>query len=276
MTDDIEKLSEELNDTVEDALGKERHFVTALARGLELLRCFKLGERFLGNQELAKRTGLPKPTVSRLTHTLTKLGYLNHSENMGKYSLGSAVLSLGYSFLGTMNIRQLARPIMQELADYAQASVAIGVRDRLEMVYIENSRSSATSFTVHLDVGSHVPLATTAIGRAYLCGISDMARSHLLDQIRLRNVNDWPKIKAGADQALKDYQDRGFCISAGDWQKDVHAVAVPYFPADGSDILAFNCGGPAFQLRRHMLEDDIGPHLVALVKNVQASALRNQ
>lgn len=275
MEDTVKEPSEALNNTVIDALENDRHFVTALARGLELLRCFKLGERFLGNQELSKRTGLPKPTVSRLTHTLTKLGYLNHSENIGKYSLGTAVLSLGYSFLGTMDIRQSARHIMQELADYAQASVAIGVRDRLEMVYIENCRSTATSFTIHLDVGSHIPLATTAMGRAYLCGIPDGTRDHLLDELRLRHKSDWQNIKAGIEQAQKDYLDKGFCISAGEWQKDVHAVAVPFFPADGSDVLAFNCGGPAFQLRRHMLEDDIGPHLVALVKNVQATSLRN-
>ncbi len=54
----------------------DRHFVTALARGLELLACFRHGDRMLGNQDLARRCGLPKSTVSRLTNTLTKLGYL--------------------------------------------------------------------------------------------------------------------------------------------------------------------------------------------------------
>jgi DNA-binding IclR family transcriptional regulator len=265
----------EQNKVAEDAPEKGRHFVTALARGLEVLRCFRPGEKFLGNQDIAKRTGLPRSTVSRLTMTLTHLGYLNFAENLEKYSLGSGVLSLGYSFLGNMDIRQIARPMMQELADYAHASVAIGVRDRLEMVYIENCRSSATSFTLRLDVGSHLPLATTAIGRAYLCGLPDKSRTHLLDQIRMRNERDWPKIKTGIEQAMKDYQEKGYCLSVGDWQKDVNAVAAPFIPADGSDVLTFNCGGPAFQLRQHMLEDDIGPHLVALVRNVKAEAFKH-
>ncbi|HYM36238.1 MAG TPA: helix-turn-helix domain-containing protein, partial [Steroidobacteraceae bacterium] len=47
----------------------DRQFVAALARGLAILRCFRLGDRYLGNQEIAKRAGLPKPTVSRLTYT---------------------------------------------------------------------------------------------------------------------------------------------------------------------------------------------------------------
>ena len=63
---------------------KDRQFVVALARGLELLRAFSFDDSFLGNQEIAARTGLPKPTISRLTHTLTKLGYLNYSERLGK------------------------------------------------------------------------------------------------------------------------------------------------------------------------------------------------
>ncbi|WP_298435036.1 IclR family transcriptional regulator [Geobacter sp.] len=260
--------------TVKGTSDRSRHFITSLARGFEVLRSFRPGERFLGNQEIARRTGLPKSTVSRLTATLTELGYLKHSKNLEKYYLGTAVLSLGYSLLGNMEIRQIARPMMHELADHAQASVAIGARDRHEMVYVENCRCSATSFTLRLDVGSHIPIATTAMGRAYLCGLPDRERDHLLDQLRVRNGSDWPKIRAGFEQALREYQDRGFCLSVGDWQKDVNAVAVPFVPADGSEVFAFNCGGPAFQLRRHMLEDNIGPHLVALVRNVQAEAYR--
>src|ERR1700677_3401420 len=72
----------------------DRHFVNALARGLELLSCFRHGDRMLGNQDLARRCGLPKSTVSRLTHTLTKLGYLVYIEESAKYSLGTETLSV--------------------------------------------------------------------------------------------------------------------------------------------------------------------------------------
>src|SRR6266481_7837800 len=73
----------------------DRQFATTLARGLEVLRCFTPLEPLLGNKEISVRTGLPKPTVSRLTYTLTKLGYLRHNMRLGKYQLGSAVLSIG-------------------------------------------------------------------------------------------------------------------------------------------------------------------------------------
>ncbi|MFZ3208999.1 MAG: IclR family transcriptional regulator [Geobacteraceae bacterium] len=260
---------------VDETLEKDRQFVTALARGLELLRCFRAGEKYLGNREIAKRTGLPKPTVSRLTYTLTQLGYLTYSESMGKYSLGTAVLSLGYSFLSNLDIRRIARPMMRELADYSHASVSIGARDRLEIVYLENCRCNSTSFALHPTVGSHLPLFTTAIGRAYLCGIRESERDYLMDMIRLRDKNEWPKIKAGVEQAMIDYEEKGFCLSIGDFHKEISAVAVPYVPTYDSEVLSFNCGGPAFQLRRHMLEDDIGPHLVTLVRNVQSEMNRH-
>ena len=78
---------------------EDRHFVTALARGLELLSCFRSGEKMLGNQELADRAKLPKSTVSRLTYTLTKLGYLQYDDEVGKYRLGTASLALGSAML---------------------------------------------------------------------------------------------------------------------------------------------------------------------------------
>src|SRR3546814_1982324 len=70
-------------------------------------------------------------------YTLKKLGYLDYSEAMGKDMLASGVLGLGYSMLANLDVRNLARPAMQELAEYSRVSVAIGVRDRLGMIYVE-------------------------------------------------------------------------------------------------------------------------------------------
>jgi DNA-binding IclR family transcriptional regulator len=249
---------------------KDRQFVNALARGLELLRCFGPGDAYLSNAELSKRTSLPKPTISRLTHTLTKLGYLNYSESQGKYQLGAGVLALGYRMLSTMDLRQMARPLMAELAEYAQASVSLGARDRLSMVYIETCRSSA-NVTLRLDVGARIPMATTAMGKALLCVLPENERNYLLDHVRQRDEQNWPLVKAGVEQAFKDYQDHGFCTSAGEWQGDVHAVGVPVLGVDGEQVMSFNCGGPAFLLSRERLEEDLGPRLVQLVRRIDTN-----
>lgn len=261
-------------DTADEDNGKDRQFVTALARGLEILRCFRPGEAYLTNSEMAKRTGMPKPTISRLTYTLTKLGYLTYSADQGRYQLGAPVLALGYTLLANLDVRKLARPAMQELAEYAQCSVAIGIRDRLHMVYVEACRGSA-AVTLRRDAGSRIPLATTAMGKAYLCGLPQTDRDFLMDHIRLTADTNWPKIKTDIEQGFKDYQDRGFVLSSGLWDANISAVGVPLLDPDIARTMAFNCGGPAFLLPYERLVEDLGPRLVQLVRNVEISMGRH-
>ncbi len=243
--------------------------VTALARGLSLLRCFRQGDRFLGNQELAERTGLPKATVSRLTHTLTELGYLNRSKRFNQYSLGAAVLSLGYSMLGNTDILKSARPLMQELADSAEASVSLAARDGLHMVYLENCVARANMITLRIDVGARTRIANTAMGRALLCGLPEEERVDLIALIRKTTPKgEWLQIKAGIEQGAIDYRERGFCFSLGDWRENVNSIAVPLISADGS-VQAINCGGPAWQLSAEKLEKDIGPRLVEIGRRLE-------
>ncbi len=147
---------------------QDRHFVTALSRGLDVLSCFRSGSRLLGNQDISERCRLPKSTVSRLTYTLTKLGYLHYVKESGKYRLGTATLALGSAVLGRFEVRDLARPLMQELADSTGTSVALGARQRLSMVCVEVCKGNAV-LSLNMEVGMRLPLATSAIGRAYLC-----------------------------------------------------------------------------------------------------------
>lgn len=248
---------------------KDRQFVTALARGLELLRCFTPRESLLGNQELAKKTGLPKPTVSRLTHTLTRLGYLRHLPHSGKYQLEVGVMSFGYAMLSNLSIRALARPLMEEMAGYAKAAVAMAARDRLSMVYLDVVHGEA-NLTMRRQVGSHLSLHRSAIGWACLAAMPEDEREFILGHIRKRHPEDWPEVRKGLERAFRDYADYGFCLSLGEWQRDVNAVGVALHH-ESHGLLAFNCGGPSFHLKREKLEDDIGPRLLHMVHNIEAA-----
>jgi DNA-binding IclR family transcriptional regulator len=248
----------------------DRKFITALARGLEVLRAFTPTEPLLGNGEIAERTGLPKPTVSRLTYTLTKLGYLAHVERLAKYQLAPAALALGYTALANIRIRQLARTHMQELADYAGAVVALGTRDRLDLIYLELARSKHGAM-LRLSQGSRLPIATTAMGRALIAGMPDDERTWLLGYIKRQEGKNWPKVKSSIERATRDFEARGFTLSLGDWERDINAVGVPIVAPDGSGIFAFNCGAPGYQFTRERLESDIGPRLVNMVRNVEVA-----
>ncbi len=248
----------------------DRQFATTLARGLEVLRCFTPPEPMLGNKEISVRTGLPKPTVSRLTYTLTKLGYLRHNMRLGKYQLGSAVLSIGYPLLASMSVRQVARPHMKELADYCNGSVSMGIRDRLNMVYVESCRSGNGIATLP-DIGTSVPIAQAAIGRAYLAACTPPEREALLNQMKVKQPEILRKYKPQIDRGLEDVRSRGFCTSVGELRREVHAAGVPMRRSVDGEIVSFNCGVPAFLLKKGQLEDDIGPRLVSMVRNIEAA-----
>ena len=252
---------------------EDRHFVTALARGLEVLSCFRSGDKALGNQEIAQRCKLPKSTVSRLTSTLTKLGYLIQVEESGKYRLGTATLSLGSAMLARLDVRQIARPLMQELADATRSMVSLGTRDRLSMIYVENCRSSA-ALTLSLDVGSRIPVATSAIGRAWLAAIPERERQDFMERVQELDEVAWPDIRAGIERAIAEYHTLGVTCSFGDWQRDVNGIARAFQPGGGLPPMAINCGGPSFNLSQDFLLNEVRPRLIDTVTRLEASLLR--
>lgn len=254
---------------------EDRHFVTALARGLDVLACFRSGGVLLGNQEIAQRCQLPKSTVSRLTSTLTRLGYLIQVQDSGKYRLGTATLSLGSAMLSHLDVRQVARPLMQELADFARAEVSLGMRARLSMVYVETCRSAAL-LPLTLDVGSRISLTRSAMGRAWLAAAPEHVRSAVLAQVRARSSDEaaWAQVQAGVDRALQEHRTLGVASSFGDWNKGVNAVARAFDPGGSLPPMVVNCGGPSFNLAPEYLLQEVRPRLVEMVARIGAALQR--
>jgi len=248
----------------------DRSFVVALSRGLDVLRAFHPNDGLLGNQELAARTKLPKPTVSRLTYTLTKLGYLTPVPRFEKYQLAPSAMALGYAALANLGVRHLSEAFREELMRETGGAVAVGARDRLSMIYFGQSRNGLT-LGVQLDVGSRIPIATTAMGRAYLWALPPEERAALLRELRDHYGSRWAKMRDGIERAGEMIARYGFAISAGEWQDDVHAVGVALKLNDGTGPYAFNCGAPAFRFTEDRLINDIGPRMVAMVRNIEAA-----
>jgi len=247
---------------------QDRHFVTALARGLSVLAAFHPGEGALSNQQLSVRTGLPKSTVSRLAYTLTRLGYLAVDNEISGYRPGLAALALSTAILGSFDMRRVAAPLMRAFALEHSISVTLGMLDGTDMVYLETCRSQAR-VSVQLTVGSRVPLATTAIGRACFAGLSPSEQSRLCQQLAERYQHDWPQIEQRLLQSCVDYQRHGFCASFGDYEADVMAVGVA-LPAlsTGHAPMSLNASGPAFAFDAEKMRLHIAPALQALRSHI--------
>jgi DNA-binding IclR family transcriptional regulator len=250
----------------------DRQFITALARGLEVLRAFEPGDGFLGNLEIAERTRLPKPTIARITHTLTTLGYLDYNRRLEKYALGTPVLSLGYACLSNIGLRRVARPHMQELADFANISVALGNRDRLNLAYLELAHGSAT-VSLRLDVGARVPIHRSAMGMAYLHALPPAEREFLVDAIRKHDEKEFPKFKKRLSAAFKELDATGYCVGLGLYERTVNGVGAALRMREGGSIYAFNCSGPSFQLTEEFIRSQVGPRLVTMVQNIELDLL---
>jgi DNA-binding IclR family transcriptional regulator len=265
----------ELDDTRSTAPDKsteERYFITALSRGLEVLACFGSGDKALSNQQIAKRCGLPKSTVTRIIFTLTRLGYLIQLESGGKYAIGSATLALGSATLARMDIRQFARPLMQELADFSNGAVALGVRDRLSMIYIDVCRSCA-AVALTLQVGSRMPLATSAMGRAFLATASEQERDDILSRWQELDELARASLRHGVEKGIEDYRRFGCTTSFGEWQQDVNGIAVGIHAGAGTPAMAINCGGPSSSLSKDFLLTEVKPRLIALAARLESSAV---
>jgi DNA-binding IclR family transcriptional regulator len=109
------------------------------------------------------------------------------------------------------------------------------------------------------------------MGRAYIWALPGEERASLLRELREHYGSRWPRIRDAIERAGETVEKSGFAISAGEWQDDVHAVGVALKLDDGTGPYAFSCGAPAFRFTEDRLRHDIGPRLVAMVRNIEAA-----
>lgn len=252
-----------------DVAEQDPALVLTLARGLQVLKCFTNKRPNLSNKEIAELTGLSKPAVSRTTYTLARFGYLRYSATLMRYSLGLSVLMAAHPLLSHMKIRQIARPLMQEMANEVGGAVSIGMQFGDRMVYVESCASASSVNPVVAGVGSHIPLFRTAMGRAYVCGLSQMQRDSLLNTLRPGWNRPGSDVLVDVEGALEQYRNWGFCLAAQNLTPETRSVGVPLRGRVDDDLYAFNCGVPVYRLGGDQMQMEIGPRLLQLVRDVE-------
>jgi DNA-binding IclR family transcriptional regulator len=253
-----------------DALGSKEE-VSALARGMTLLKAIGQAAAPLSNRELADSTGIPKATVSRLTTTLVAAGYLRQAEDSERFSLGPALLDLSSRYLRHFDLRAVARPYLADLAEFAASSVHLGVRDDLDMLIIDSLRSRSALISSRIDVGSRMTIATSAAGRAYLGSLPGAEQAKLLEQIRTASAENWPALEPRLMAGLEEYAQLGYCCSFGEWHPHIHAIG---FALEGprGDRYGVSCGGPAYLMPKDLMLTRIAPQLLDTARRIAAEA----
>lgn len=247
-------------------------FATTLAKGLVVLEAFDASTPLLGNMELSARTGIPRPTVARLTHTLSELGYLRYDSGRSRYQLGGRALRLVRPLLAVMPFRQVARPLMQELAESVHGTVSIGLLDGTAAIYVETARSGNVGPHVP-DIGLPIPVVSTAMGRAMAAILPPAEAALLEDRLRTDDPTLWSTHGDRYRADILDCAELGFCTCPGEYMPSIHAVAAPLFHVQHlQQTFSINCGIPAFRLRPDQLVAEIGPRIRALAATIREAA----
>ena len=253
-----------------DLEGKDRNFVTALARGLGILRCFRRGDLTLTNSDFSERTGLPKATISRLTYTLCELDYLVADTRVGTYRLSAGVLRLGFSRLAAMDMRDRAKHEMHALrmdGPNPFITVALGEQHRTEVIYLA-TECSTEEVTLLMRVGSRLPLFHSAMGKAILAVTPEERCEQIFGFARMEGAEFEEDARKQYKEAVSEYAAKGYCSGYGNWRSDVNGIAVPVHSLSDGRVYGLNVGGPSYRVKPKQLETVYAERLLKVAEAI--------
>jgi len=245
-------------------------YMLSLARGLSVIRAFGDGRTHLSVGEVAKTTGMSRAAARRCLHTLSVLGYASASD--GRYSLTPAVLSLGYTYLGSMSLARVAQPVLERLSETLRESSSMAVLDGDEIVYVARA-ATRRILSIGLSVGSRLPAATTSMGRVLVAFSAEPARHAFLVRVKLvRHTPHTIADKARLRQELDRVREQGFAVVDQELELGLRSLAVPVRRPDGAVVAAINVGIQAGRADAAMLEREFLPALREAAAEIGAAA----
>jgi DNA-binding IclR family transcriptional regulator len=217
-----------------------RYAVPGLERGLNILRLFSRSRRIIGPPEMARELGIPRSTVFRLVQTLEDMGFLQRVENGRDYALGAGVLTLGFEYLGSLDLVELANPVLAQLRDRTGCSAHLAIRRDADVVYLSR-HASRSAISSSVNVGTSLPAHATIMGRVMLADLSDAELRALYAGRTLARFSDQtPTTLAALRAVLNEDRARGYAISNAYFERGVAAVAAPVHDHAGRAIAAIN------------------------------------
>lgn len=243
-------------------------FATTLARGLSVLRSFRVTDDGLSNAEIAQRTGLPKSTVSRLTFTLGQLGYLVQSPRDDRFRPGPTLVAVGHVAAASLSFLVPAHDLMQRLAEDTGTLVVLAVRDGDKMVLIRTWRPRHVA-SIWLEVGHRIPFRPISSPRAFVAA----ATPEELDRIVAETLGDrdgMAELLASRPEVCAEMTRRNFVSTpAGTGPAAYNAVSVPFRSGNLAEPVIFTCGALPTEASVERMESEVGPRLAAAVRTLE-------
>jgi len=218
-------------------------YVQSFARGLAVIRAFGPGSPRMTLSEVAQQTGLTRAGARRILLTLQTLGYVGADDR--QFFLTAQVLQLGYSYLSSMPLWDVAQPLMEALVERVHESCSVSVLDGEDIVYVlrvPTHRIMAAS----LSIGSRLPAFCTSMGRVLLAGLDDAALDAFLARAALRAYTRTTVVQPRKlRQIVHAVRDKGWAYVDQELEEGLRSISVPIRDAQGRIIAAMNVSGQA-------------------------------
>lgn len=234
-------------------------YVQSLERGLAVIACFSADRPRLTLSEVARQVGLSRAAARRALITLQTLGYVR-SEGRDFY-LTPRVLTLGYAYLSSLSLADVAQAHLTNLANEVHESCSASVLDDSDIVYVARAATKRI-MTISLSVGTRLPAYATSMGRVLLAALRDDQLAVYLDNTTLaplteRTIVDRDRLRTEVERT----RTRGWCLVDQEFEAGVRSIAVPVHDAAGRVVAAVNTSAHATRVPLTTLQKSFLPKL---------------
>jgi IclR family transcriptional regulator, pca regulon regulatory protein len=249
----------------------------SLERGLAVLCTFSPDRPALGISDLARELGLTRSTTHRYVATLSSLGFLEQDASTRKYRLGPRVLDLGFSTLGSLELREIARPHLRKLTDMTGHTSNLAIRDDTDVILIDRVRGRPgryhqLEFTLH--VGSRLPAYCSATGKVLLAFLPHAELDRLLDRIELVQRGPRTLTDKGALLAeLERVRHTGVAVNDEELESALRSIAAPVRSRSGEVVAAINVAIPWSPVAMSHLVAELAPTLGVTANEIAARVI---
>jgi IclR family transcriptional regulator, pca regulon regulatory protein len=241
-----------------DERPRSSDFVQSLERGLAVIRAFDAENRELALSDVARSTGLTRAAARRFLLTLVKLGYVHFAD--GRFSLRPRVLDLGYAYLSSLSLPEVAQPHMETLVAKVNESSSVSVLDDTEVVYVVRVPTRRI-MSITLAVGTRLPAYATSMGRVLLAGLDDDELDERLARVEIRQLTPHTvKNEKQLRDALAAVRKQGYAMVDQELEEGLRSAAVPIRGADGGVNAALNVSVHASRASLAVLRREFLPH----------------
>jgi DNA-binding IclR family transcriptional regulator len=241
----------------------EGDVIQVVSRAFDVLRCFEGHEARLGNLEISSRCGLPRSTVSRLTHTLTRMGQLVYLPRDQKYRIGPSAVAMSTSMMKGLQLRNLIRLRLQDVAEQLPGTVGFVIPDRFHLVYLEYARAP-NALGLHESTGSRIAIASTAAGHAYTAALDPNVAGALIAEMEREIPEAAKPLKLRIEANRQLLRERGYVVACGLWSPHINGLAVPLWSPQYQTFVVVTIGLLSAMYDEKRLHKEVAPQMLQL------------